>query len=61
MLNANKLLRRQFVLSPRSKPKVSGFYNHTTVSPTTYKTDIQHVFEYSYECINRYAIVRIKL
>ena len=48
MLNANKLLRRQFVLSPRSKPKVSGFYNHTIVSPTTYKTDIQHVFEYSY-------------
>lgn len=61
MLNANKLLRRQFVLSPRSKPKCSGFYSHTTVSPTTYKTDIQHVFEYSYECINRYAIVRIKL
>lgn len=61
MLKANKLLRRQFVLSPRSKPKVSGFYNHIIVSPTTYKTDIQHVFEYSYECINRYAIVRIKL
>nr|DAW36300.1 MAG TPA: hypothetical protein [Caudoviricetes sp.] len=61
MLNANKLLRRQFVLSPRSKPKVSRFYNHTIVSPTTYKTDIQHVFEYSYECINRHEIVRIKL
>ena len=61
MLNANKLLMRQFVLSPRSKPKVSGFYSHTTVSPTTYKTDIQHVFEYSYACIDRYAIVRIKL
>lgn len=61
MLNANKLLRRQFVLSPRSKPKVNGFYSHTIVSPTTYKTDIQHVFEYSYECIKRYAIVRIKL
>lgn len=61
MLKADTSLRRQFVLSPRSKPKVSGFYNHTTVSPTTYKTDIQHVFEYSYECISRYAIVRIKL
>lgn len=61
MLKADTSLRRQFVLSPRSKPKVSGFYNHTIVSPTTYKTDIQHVFEYSYECINRYAIVRIKL
>lgn len=61
MLKADASLRRQFVLSPRSKPKVSGFYNHTIVSPTTYKTDIQHVFEYSYECISRYAIVRIKL
>lgn len=61
MLKADTSLRRQFILSPRSKPKVSGFYNHTTVSPTTYKTDIQHVFEYSYECISRYAIVRIKL
>lgn len=61
MLKADTSLRRQFVLSPRSKPKVSGFYNHTIVSPTTYKTDIQHVFEYSYECISRYAIVRIKL
>lgn len=61
MLKANKLLRRQFVLSPRSKPKVSGFYNHATVLSTTYKTDIQHVFKYSYECISRYAIVRIKL
>ena len=61
MLKANTSLRRQFIMSPRSKPKVSGFYNHTIVSPTTYKTDIQHVFEYSYECINRYAIVRIKL
>lgn len=61
MLKANKLLRRQFILSPRSKPKVSWFYNHTTVSTTTYKTDIQHVFEYSYKCINRYEIVRIKL
>lgn len=61
MLKADTSLRRQFVLSPRSKPKVSGFYNHTTTSPTTYKTDIQHVFEYSYECISRYAIVRIKL
>lgn len=61
MLKADTSLRRQFVLSPRSKPKVSGFYNHTIVSPTTYKTDVQHVFEYSYECITRYAIVRIKL
>lgn len=61
MLKADTSLRRQFIMSPRSKPKVSGFYNHTIVSPTTYKTDIQHVFEYSYECINRYAIVRIKL
>lgn len=61
MLKADTSLRKQFVLSPRSKPKVSGFYNHTIVSPATYKTDIQHVFEYSYECINRYAIVRIKL
>lgn len=61
MLKADTSLRREFVLSPRSKPKVSGFYNHTIVSPTTYKTDIQHVFEYSYKCINRYAIVRIKL
>ena len=61
MLKADTLLRRQFVLSPRSTPKVSGFYNHTIVSPTTHKTDIQHVFEYSYECIRRYAIVRIKL
>lgn len=61
MLKADTSLRRQFVLSPRSKPKVSGLYNHTIVSPTTYKTDIQHVFEYSYECINRYPIVRIKL
>ena len=61
MLKTNTSLRRQFVLYPRSKPKVSGFYNHTIVSPTTYKTDIQHIFEYSYECINRYAIVRIKL
>lgn len=61
MLKADTSLRRQFVMSPRSKPKVSGFYNHTIVSPTTYKTDIQHIFEYSYECINRYAIVRIKL
>jgi len=61
MLKADTSLRRQFIMSPRSKPKVSGFYNHTIVSPTTYKTDIQHVFEYSYECISRYAIVRIKL
>lgn len=61
MLNANKLLKRQFILSPRSKPKVSGFYSHTIVSPTTYKTDIQHVFEYSYACIDRYTIVRITL
>lgn len=61
MLKADTSLRRQFILSPRSKPKVSGFYNHTIVSPTTYKTDIQHVFEYSYECISRYAIERIKL
>lgn len=61
MLKADTSLRRQFIMSPRSKPKVSGFYRHTIVSPTTYKTDIQHVFEYSYECINRYAIVRIKL
>lgn len=61
MLNVNKLLRRQFVLYTRSKPQVSRFYNHTIVSPTTNKTDIQHVFEYNYECINRYAIVRIKL
>lgn len=61
MLKADTSLRRQFIMSTRSKPKVSGFYNHTIVSPTTYKTDIQHVFEYSYECISRYAIVRIKL
>lgn len=61
MLKADTSLRRQFIMSPRSKPKVSGFYNHTIVSPTTYKTDIQHVFEYSYECISGYAIVRIKL
>lgn len=61
MLKADTSLRRQFIMSPRSKLKVSGFYNHTIVSPTTYKTDIQHVFEYSYECISRYAIVRIKL
>lgn len=61
MLKADTSLRRQFIMSPRSKPKVSGFYNHTIVSPTPYKTDIQHVFEYSYECISRYAIVRIKL
>lgn len=61
MFKADTSLRRQFIMSPRSKPKVSGFYNHTIVSPTTYKTDIQHVFEYSYECISRYAIVRIKL
>ena len=61
MLKADTSLRRQFIMSPRSKPKVSRFYNHTIVSPTTYKTDIQHVFEYSYECISRYAIVRIKL
>lgn len=61
MLKADTSLRRQFIMSPRSKPKVSGFYNHTIVSPTTYKTDIQYVFEYSYECISRYAIVRIKL
>lgn len=61
MLKADTSLRRQFIMSPRSKPKVSGFYNHTIVLPTTYKTDIQHVFEYSYECISRYAIVRIKL
>lgn len=61
MLKTDTSLRRQFIMSPRSKPKVSGFYNHTIVSPTTYKTDIQHVFEYSYECIKRYAIVRIKL
>ena len=61
MLKTNTSLRRQFIMSPRSKPKVSGFYNHTIVSPTTHKTDIQHVFEYSYECISRYAIVRIKL
>lgn len=61
MLNTDKLLRRQCILFPRSKPKFSGFYRHTIVSPSTYKTDIQHVFEYSYECINRYAVVRIKL
>lgn len=61
MLKTDTSLRRQFIMSPRSKPKVSGFYNHNIVSPTTYKTDIQHVFEYSYECISRYAIVRIKL
>lgn len=61
MLKADTSLRRQFIMSPRSKPKVSGFYNHTIVSPTTYKTDVQHVFEYNYECIKRYAIVRIKL
>lgn len=61
MLKADISLRRQFIMSPRSKPKVSGFYNHIIVSPTTYKTDIQHVFKYSYECISRYTIVRIKL
>lgn len=61
MLNANKLLRRQFVLSPRSKPKVSGFYSDTTVSPAVHKTDMQHVLEYSYAYIGRYAIVRITL
>lgn len=61
MLKTDTSLRRQFIMSPRSKPKVSGFYNHTILSPTTYKTDIQYIFEYSYECINRYAIVRIKL
>lgn len=47
MLKADTSLRRQFILSPRFKTKASGFYSHTTVSPTTYKTDIQHVFEYS--------------
>ncbi len=61
MLKADTSLRRQFVLSPRSKPKVSVFYRRTVVSPATYKTDIQHVFEYSYACIGRYAIVRITL
>lgn len=61
MLNTDKLLRRQCILFPRSKPKFSGFYRHTIVSPSIYKTDIQHIFEYSYAYIGRYAIVRITL
>lgn len=48
-------------MSPRSKTKASGLYRNITVSPTIYKTDIQHVFEYSYTCIDKYAIVRITL
>lgn len=61
MLKADTLLRRQFIISSRSKMKASGLYGNTTVSPAICKTDMQHLFEYSYECINRYAIVRIKL
>lgn len=61
MLKTDKLLRRQCIFFPRSKPKFSGFYRHTIVSTATYKTDIQHVFKYSYACISRYAIVRITL
>lgn len=61
MLNTDKLLRRQCILFPRSKPKLSGFYRHTIISPATCKPDIQHVFEYSYACIGRYTIVRITL
>lgn len=61
MLKTDISLSRQFVLSPPSKPKASRFYRHTIVSPATYKTDIQHIFEYSYACIDRYAIVRITL
>ena len=61
MLNVNTSLRRQFILSPRSKLKVSMLYRHTIISPATYKTDIQHVFEYSYASTDRYAIARITL
>lgn len=48
-------------MSPRSKTKASGLYRHTIVSPAVHKTDMQHVLEYSYACIDRYAIVRITL
>lgn len=61
MLKANTSLRRQFIMSPRSKMKTSGLYRNTIVSPAAHKTDMQHVFEYSYACIDRYAIVRITL
>lgn len=61
MLKTDKLLRGQCILFPRSKPKLSGFYRHIIVSPVICKTDIQHVFEYSYAYIGRYAIVRITL
>lgn len=61
MLKADTSLRRQFIVSPRSKTKASWLYRNTIVSPATYKTDMQHVFEYSYACIDRCAIVRITL
>ena len=61
MLKTNTSLRRQFIMSPRSKTKASGLYRHTIVSPAVHKTDMQHVLEYSYACIDRYAIVRITL
>lgn len=61
MLKTDTLLRRQFIMSPCSKPEASGLYRITIVSPATDKTNMQHVFEYSYACIDRYAIVRITL
>lgn len=61
MLKADISLRRQFIKSPRSKTEESGLYRNTIVSPAIYKTDMQYVFEYSYECIDRHAIVRITL
>lgn len=61
MLKADTSLRRQFIMSPRSKTEVSGLYRITIVSPATDKTDMQHVFKYNYACRDRYAIVRITL
>lgn len=48
-------------MSSRSKTKASGLYRNTIVSPAIDKTDMQHVFEYSYAYIDRHSIVRITL
>lgn len=61
MLCIDKQLIRHFVLNPRFKPQLSTAYWHTIVTPALYKIDARQVFEYNYECMNRYATVRMTL
>lgn len=61
MLQINWNLRRCFVFNPRSKPKLSTLYRSSKTISATYKTDINKTFQYNYEHVERYAIVRIKL